>query len=61
MDEIVEENEEGKVISVKQERRIRCAPGSSIIAGDRTGCLPDEIEMSFDALAKCFTDTAEQE
>jgi hypothetical protein len=58
MDESAITDAEGKLTgAIEERRRIRCAPKNNIIAGDRTGCLPDEIDMDYDVLLKCFPDT----
>jgi len=43
--------------TITEERIIRCQPESNIIAGDRTGRLPDEIPMSYKELVKYFPKT----
>ena len=56
--ETVEVNDDGEPTGAVTERRvIRCQPESNIVAGDRTGCLPDEIDMSYKTLVKHFPQT----
>lgn len=61
MNEQVTYAEDGTTITgVEEERRIRCQPLSNVVAGDRTGKLPEELPMSFKAIAKCFPATAKE-
>jgi len=58
MDEQAEYDDEGEVTGViTEERIIRCQPASNIIAGDRTGRLPDTMPMSYKELVKHFPAT----
>ena len=42
---------------VKESRSIRCAPASNIVAGDRSGMLPNEIPLNYTELVKYFPAT----
>lgn len=42
---------------IVEKRIIRCQPKSNVMAGDRTGRLPDEIDMSYKALVEHFPKT----
>lgn len=56
--EIVEVDDDGEPTGIASEERvIRCQPESNIVAGDRTGQLPDEIPMSYKELVKYFPKT----
>ena len=42
---------------IKERRVIRCSPGNNVIAGDRSGLLPDEILLGYEELVKYFPET----
>ncbi len=57
MDERPTFDSDGNPVGVEEHRVIRCAPRNNIVAGDRTGNLPDEIDMSYADIVKFFPQT----
>jgi hypothetical protein len=57
MDEVVKYDDNENPTEILEERRIACAPKDTLIAGDRTGLLPEDLPMSYEEVAKYFPDT----
>lgn len=59
MDEVPERNvDTGELTgAIKQERVLQCHPKNNLIAGDRTGRLPEQIPLAYSELIRYFPDT----
>lgn len=55
MDEEPEVSADGELTGrILEQRSIRCVPQNNVMAGDRTGRLPAQIPLSYDALVSYF-------